>query len=56
MTMSGLLASLTDVLSAALDWTGIVSQTVAASPVLLLCVVIGFTGTGVILFKRILNL
>lgn len=56
MTMTELLAKMTGVFSAALSWTSALSQAVAGSPVLLLCVVIGFIGTGLILFKRLLDI
>ena len=47
---------ITAVFSTALDWTGTVAATIAANPMLLLCVVLGFIGTGVLLFKRFLRL
>jgi len=56
MTMSSLLEKITAVFSTALDWTGTVAATIAANPMLLLCVVLGFIGTGVLLFKRFLRL
>lgn len=56
ITMSGLLAQMTDVFSVILDWVGVVTQMVVANPILLLCVVICFIGTGVVLFKRLLSI
>lgn len=56
LTMSSLMEKITAVFSTALDWTGTVAATIAANPMLLLCVVLGFIGTGVLLFKRFLRL
>lgn len=56
MTMGSLLSAMSSVLSASIGWVGAVAQAVAAHPVLLLCVVLGFIGTGVLLFKRLLRL
>ena len=56
MTMAALLSTITEVFTAAVGWVGAVAQAVAAHPVLLLCVVFGFIGTGVLLFKRLLRL
>ena len=56
LTMTALLEKMTGVLSVVLSWTGLVSQTVVDNPVLLLCVVIGFIGTALLLFKRLLDL
>lgn len=56
MTMGSLLEKITAVFSTVLDWTGTVAATIAANPMLLLCVVLGFIGTGVLLFKRFLRL
>lgn len=56
VTMPSLLAKMTAVFSAALGWVGVVSRTVAGNPVLLLCVVIGFISTGLVLFRRLLEI
>lgn len=56
MSMGSLLSAMSSVLSASMGWVGAVAQAVAAHPVLLLCVVLGFIGTGVLLFKRLLRL
>ena len=56
MTMGSLLSAMSSVLSASMGWVGAVAQAVAAHPVLLLCVVLGFIGTGMLLFKRLLRL
>lgn len=56
MTMTALLAKMTGVFSSALSWVSAVSQAVAGEPVLLLCAVIGFIGTGLALFKRLLDI
>ena len=54
--MGSLLSAMSSVLSAPMGWVGAVAQAVTAHPVLLLCVAIGFIGTGVLLFKRLLRL
>ncbi len=55
-SMSELLAVVSSILSVALGWMSVVANKVASNPILLLAVVIGFLGTGVILFKRFLNM
>ena len=54
--MSGLLEKMTEVLTACLNWVGVVADVIAQNPILLLVVVISFIGTGVVLFRRILKL
>jgi len=56
MTMGSLLETLSTVFAAALGWTSTVAATIADHPILLFCVVLGFIGTGILLFKRLLNL
>jgi len=56
MTMSSLLETLSTVFAAALGWTSTVAVTIIDHPILLFCVVLDFIGTGILLFKRLLNL
>lgn len=55
MTMATLLSTITDVFTAAIGWVGTVAETVAANPLLLVGVVIGFIGLGIGLFSRLLR-
>ena len=56
LTMSGLLENMTGILTACLGWIGVVADGIAENPILLLIVFIGFIGSGVVLFRRILKL
>ena len=56
LSMSGLLDQMTAVLAVCLGWVGVVADVIARNPILLLTVVIGFIGTGVVLFRRLLRL
>ena len=56
LSMSGLLAKITEVLTAALGWVGVVADVTVRYPILLLIVVLGFIGAGVVLFRRFLRL
>ena len=56
MTMPQLLSTMTSVFNEIFQWIAAVSAAIASNPILLLCVVIGFTSTGVVLFRRLLNL
>ena len=55
MTMATLLSTITEVFTAAVGWVGTVAETVAGNPLLLIGVVIGFIGTGIGLFSRLLR-
>ena len=55
MTMASLLSIITEVFTAAVGWVGTVAETVANNPLLLVGVVIGFIGTGIGLFSRLLR-
>ena len=55
-TMSQLLSTITEVFATSAEWIMAVSNVIVANPILLLIVVISFIGTGVLLFKRFLNL
>ena len=56
LSMSGLLDKITEVLTFGFGWLGLVADVVVRNPIMLLVVVIGFIGTGVVLFRRILRL
>ena len=55
LTMATVLSTITEVFTAALGWFGTVSETVVSNPLLLVGVVIGFIGTGISLFSRLLR-
>ena len=55
MTMATVLSTITEVFTAAVGWVGTVSDTVSSNPLLLIGVVIGFIGTGIGLFSRLLK-
>lgn len=55
MTMATLLTTITQIFTAAVGWVGTVAETVAGNPILLIGVVIGFIGTGIGLFSRLLR-
>ena len=55
LTMATVLSTITEVFSAAVSWVGTVSVTVVNNPLLLIGVVIGFIGTGITLFSRLLR-
>ena len=55
LAMAALLHTITQVFTAAVGWVGTVSETVVSDPLLLVGVVIGFIGTGVGLFSRLLR-
>ena len=55
-SMSELLAKISVVLSASMNWVSIVAERVVNNPILLIMVILGFLGTGVLLFRRLLNL
>lgn len=56
LTMSNFLEKMTEVLNVCLSWVGVLADGVTRNPILFLAVVIGFIGTGVILFRRMLKL
>lgn len=56
LTMATVLSTITEVFTAAVGWVGTVADTVASNPLLLIGVVIGFIGTGIGLFSRLLRL
>lgn len=55
LTMASVLSTITEVFTAAVGWVGTVAETVAGNPLLLIGVVIGFIGTGIGLFSRLLR-
>ena len=55
LTMATVLSAITEVFTAAVGWVGTVAETVAGNPLLLIGVVIGFIGTGIGLFSRLLR-
>lgn len=55
LTMVTVLSTITEVFTAAVGWVGTVSETVVNNPLLLVGVVIGFIGTGIGLFSRLLR-
>lgn len=55
LTMASVLSTITEVFTAAVGWVGTVAETVAGNPLLLVGVVIGFIGTGIGLFSRLLR-
>lgn len=55
LTMATVLSTITEVFTAAVGWVGTVAETVANNPLLLIGVVIGFIGTGIGLFSRLLR-
>lgn len=55
LTMGTVLSTITEVFTAAVGWVGTVAETVASNPLLLIGVVIGFIGTGIGLFSRLLR-
>lgn len=55
LTMATVLSTITEVFTSAVGWVGTVSETVVNNPLLLVGVVIGFIGTGIGLFSRLLR-
>ena len=55
LTMAAVLSTITEVFTAAVGWVGTVAETVAGNPLLLIGIVIGFIGTGIGLFSRLLK-
>lgn len=55
LTMATLLSTITEIFTAAVGWVGTVSSTITGNPLLLIGVVIGFIGTGIGLFSRLLR-
>lgn len=55
LTMATVLSTITEVFTASVGWVGTVAETVAGNPLLLIGVVIGFIGTGIGLFSRLLR-
>ena len=55
LTMASVLASITEVFTAATGWVATVAEIVAGNPLLLIGVVIGFIGVGITLFSRLLH-
>ncbi len=55
LTMATVLSTITEVFTAAVGWVGTVAETVSGNPLLLIGVVIGFIGTGIGLFSRLLR-
>lgn len=53
--MTALLATITEVFTAAVGWAGTIGTTITDTPLLLVGVVLGFIGVGVTLFRRMLN-
>lgn len=55
LTMATVLSTITEVFTAAVGWVGTVAEVVASNPLLMIGVVIGFIGTGIGLFSRLLR-
>lgn len=55
VSVASILSVIGDVFKSAVNWVGIVSDTVASNPLLLIGIVVGFIGLGVGLFKRLLH-
>ena len=55
LTMATVLSTITEVFTAAVGCVGTVAETVSGNPLLLIGVVIGFIGTGIGLFSRLLR-
>lgn len=55
-SMSELLEKISVVLSVSMNWVSIVAERVVNNPILLIMVILSFLGTGVLLFRRLLNL
>ena len=55
-TMSEMLSTISTVLTVSLGWMALVTDVIASNPILLIVVILSFLGTGVLLFKRLLNL
>lgn len=55
-SMSELLEMISSVLAAAMDWVSIVAEKVVGNPILLIVVILSFLSTGILLFRRLLNL
>lgn len=54
--MEALIASVTQIFTAAIGWAGTVGSTIVDTPLLLMFVVIPLVGLGVGLFKRLLSI
>lgn len=55
-TMSEMLSTISTVLTVSLSWMTLVTDKIVSNPILLIVVILSFLGTGVLLFKRLLNL
>ena len=55
-SMTALLATISNVLTVVLGWVAAVAEGIWRNPILTIVVIIGFLGTGLLLFKRLLNL
>lgn len=56
LTMSEMLSTISTVLTVSLGWMALVTDKIVSNPILLIVVILSFLGTGVLLFKRLLNL
>ena len=55
-SMGDVLSSISDIVTVALGWVSVVADSIVRNPILLILVMIGFLGTAVLLFRRLLNL
>lgn len=56
MTMATVLSMITEVMTAAVDWIGIILNVIVANPIFLVGIVITFIGVGIGLISRLLHL
>lgn len=55
MTLTQIIASLTEIFTAVIGYVGTVATTITSNPLLLIFVLIPIIGLGVGLFRRLLN-
>lgn len=56
ITMTSILASVTEFITAAMGWMGDVAEFVVSNPLVLMFIIIPVVGLGIGLFRRILSL
>lgn len=54
-TMSGILGNITSIVSSSVTWAGQFVTFITSNPLVLLCVLIVFIGTGIGILKRVMN-
>lgn len=55
-SLTTMLATITEVFTAAVGWTSTVASTITSTPLLMVGCTLGFIGVGVGLFKRMFNI